>query len=894
MQIINEVDSHMIENMNYDDESEKAVLPFEGIDKTSTLQLCRVFNAMPLDIGACEEAVTQMLYLIYTGTTLTEDEATDLFFLATRLFQSDHPTLRRLHYVLMKELSPLVERSYIASNSIMLDVKNSSGGAKSNALRTLYAVMDHDMYPSMERTILECITSQAPVVVMAALVTGIHISSCNPEMPRKWATQLMEVMKGRTKAQYPCIALQHKLRRGDKLSVGRLVDQVKSGQIQSPFAICSVIKMCVELASEDFDNAVPDIYNFFKGILQSSSNDMLVFEASKAICSISNLTSKSLAPVVMVLQLYLSSQIPIMRFAAIRQLNAIAIRFPEVVTPMNSEIEVLMLDPNRIIATLAITSLLKTGTEETVDHLVEKLSPQDYINELGDEFAIVIVDAMRILNKKYPSKYMLFLSFLLKFLVSDGSKELKDKVLNSMIEVAMVNPEAKDPVMKHLVEFIDDCEYANFTKRVLTYLGNEIPSSKNPSKFVRYICNHITLDAPDIRIVAVSTLAKIGACVPSLRSSILAQLRKLSDDSDDEVRDRAMLYSKLFTLNDAAIINTCITDIANAVAASGRDRQLLNGLAMQPSNEKGGEKSLGLSGPMLMADAASGVPPEDTKGAPHGDASTGCTLAAIVRGRDELRRVKRLRDLGEPVQSTEPVTLTDPDNEYVVTAMKHVYTGHLVLQFAIANTMEEMSFTKVNVCADTADLEEAEQLYSIPVEEIRPGETRYSYIVLEYAPQNFPSGHVDCVLQFAIVEDSVDDDTSPDEYNIEGFDVLLKDFVLPATEINSENDMEDAWKREEGNETAQTYAIPSAQNLSEAAQMFAEFYGMHLIGEVPERIKSNFHIMLMAGRVVDEQRTLLLVRMRVFVTSEMKIALQLALRGGDEELRQYFTDALLA
>ncbi|CCW62239.1 unnamed protein product [Phytomonas sp. EM1] len=892
MQNNRDSDYQITDSANYDDESEKAMLPFEGIDKTSTLQLCRVFNAVPLDVGACEAAVTQALYLIYTGIVLTENEATDLFFLSTRLFQSDNPTLRRLYYVLMKELGPLVERSFIASNSIMLDIKNSSGSAKSNALRTLYAVMDRDMYTTVDRTILECITSQSPVVVMAALVTGIHISNTNPEMPRKWATQLTEVMKGRTKTQYPCIALQHKLRKGDKLSVGRLVDQVRGGQIQSPLAICSVIRMCVELVNEDFDNSFPDIYNFFKGIMQSSSCDILVFEASKAICSIRNITSKALAPVVMVLQLYLASPVSVLRFAAIRQLNAITVRYPEVVAPLNSEIETLMLDSNRIIATFAITSLLKTGTEETVEHLVEKLSPQDYMHELGDEFAIVIVDAMRILNAKFPNKYMLFLSFLLKFLVSNGSKELKEKVLSSMIEVATVNPESKYCVMKHLAEFIDDCEYAGFTKRVLTYLGNEIASCKNPSSFVRYVCNHITLDASDIRIVAVSTLAKIGARVPSLRPSILVHLKRLWNDSDDEVRDRALLYSKLFIMNNEALINSYINDVADAVAARRRAQHLSNTSALRQQINGVGGRTPGLGGQLLVEAEARGAM-ESPESDAHPQTSDARALTSVVQGRLELRRIKPLRGLGEPIKSTEPVTLTEPDNEYVVTVMKHVYPEHLVLQFAIENTMEDMSFAKVNVCADTSELEEAEPLYAIPVEEIRPGETRYSYIVLQYAPHNFPSGHVECSLQFSILEDSSDDHSSPDEYNIEGFDVLLKDFVLPATEISSEDDMEAAWKNEEDNETARTYAIPSAQNLSEAAQMFAQFYGMHVLNEVPEQIKSSSHTLLMAGRVADEQRTLLLVRMRVFVTSEMSIALQLTLRGGDEGLRQYFVDCLL-
>ena len=72
---------------------------------------------------------------------------------------------------------------------------------------------------------------------------------------------------------------------------------------------------------------------------------------------------RELAPAVTVLQLFLCSPKPSLRFAAVRTLNKVAMVHPLAVTPCNMDMEGLINDSNRSIATLAITTLLKTGSE---------------------------------------------------------------------------------------------------------------------------------------------------------------------------------------------------------------------------------------------------------------------------------------------------------------------------------------------------------------------------------------------------------------------------------------------------------------------------------------------------------------------------------------------------
>ncbi len=62
-------------------------------------------------------------------------------------------------------------------------------------------------------------------------------------------------------------------------------------------------------------------------------------------------------------------------------------------TACNTDLEALITDQNRSIATLAITTLLKTGNESSVERLMKQIST--FMSEISDEFKIVVVDAIR-------------------------------------------------------------------------------------------------------------------------------------------------------------------------------------------------------------------------------------------------------------------------------------------------------------------------------------------------------------------------------------------------------------------------------------------------------------------------------------------------------------------
>lgn len=75
-----------------------------------------------------------------------------------------------------------------------------------------------------------------------------------------------------------------------------------------------------------------------------------------------NVTAREIQPAVSMLQIFLGSPKPTLRYAAVKTLSRIATLHPTVVTTCNMDLEGLITDSNRSIATLAITTLLKVQT----------------------------------------------------------------------------------------------------------------------------------------------------------------------------------------------------------------------------------------------------------------------------------------------------------------------------------------------------------------------------------------------------------------------------------------------------------------------------------------------------------------------------------------------------
>lgn len=111
--------------------------------------------------------------------------------------------------------------------------------------------------------------------------------------------------------------------------------------------------------------------------------------------------------------------------------------------------------------------------------------------------------------------------------------------------------------------------------------------------------------------------------------------------------------------------------------------------------------------------------------------------------------------------STQPQELTESDAEYVIACVKHVFTNNVILQYQIANSIEDQILSKVQVKLTKFESASLKVKGSVPLnadDQIKYGEKRFVYVVLERQSDSITDTfmRVEQILQISITEIDVD------------------------------------------------------------------------------------------------------------------------------------------
>ena len=339
----------------------------------------------------------------------------------------------------------------------MLGLLRSAYGANALQATTVQAI---------ERLIKTAIVDKTPSVSSAALVSSYHLLPIARDVVRRWQSETQEAASLPKSSggfslgfstsgsqhslaasnvnfmtQYHAIGLLYQMRSHDRMALVKMVQQLgMPGVVKSPAGTVMLVRLAAKLAEDD-----PSMRKAMRvhldGWLRHKS-EMVNFEAAKAICDLRDVNEAELTQAIHTLQLFLTSPRAVTKFAAIRILHNVASFNPQVVRQCNPDIETLITNTNRSIATFAITTLLKTGNEGSVDRLMKQIS--GFMAEITDEFKITIVEAIRTLCLKFPNKQAGMLTFLSGILRDEGGYEFKRSVVESMFDLIKFVPGSKE------------------------------------------------------------------------------------------------------------------------------------------------------------------------------------------------------------------------------------------------------------------------------------------------------------------------------------------------------------------------------------------------------------------------------------------------------------------
>merc|ERR1712002_1038140 len=441
----------------------------------------------------------------------------------------------------------------IVTSSLTKDMTGKEDCYRAAAIRALCTITDPVMLQAIERYMKQAIVDRNAAISSAALVSSLHLSRTGggSEVVKRWVNEVQESLSSDSvMVQYHALGLLYHIRKTDRLAITKLLAKLTKMSLKSPYAVILLIRIaCKMIEEEDSDSSSP-YFDFVESCLRHKS-EMVIYEAAHAIVNMKKTTSRELAPAVSVLQLFCSSPKPTLRFAAVRTLNKVAMTHPAAVTACNLDLENLITDTNRSIATLAITTLLKTGAESSVDRLMKQIS--SFVSEISDEFKVVVVQAISALCQKYPRKHSVMMNFLSNMLRDDGGFEYKRAIVDCIISIIEENPEAKENGLAHLCEFIEDCEHTSLAVRILHLLGQEGPRTANPARYIRFIYNRVLLENATVRAAAISAMARFGALCDDLLPNVLVLLSRCQMDADDEVRDRATYFRAILVQHEASL-----------------------------------------------------------------------------------------------------------------------------------------------------------------------------------------------------------------------------------------------------------------------------------------------------------------------------------------------------
>lgn len=856
--------------------------PFHNLEKTVVLQETRLFNETPINPKKCGHILTKMLYLLNQGESIGTTEATEAFFAMTKLFQAKDPVLRRLVYLGIKEMSKIANDVIIVTSSLMKDMTGKDDQFRGPAIRALCSITDNTMLQSIERYMKQAIVDKNHAVSSAALVSSLHLSRGSQEVIKRWVNEAQEaVSSDNVMVQYHALGLLYHIRKYDRLAVTKLVSKFSKHSLKSPYAYCLLIRIASKLMEEEGAGTDSPMFDFIENCLRHKS-EIVIYEAAHAIVNLKNTTAKELSSAVPVLQLFCSSPKPTLRFAAIRTLNKVAMKHPSVVSSCNLELENLITDSNRSIATLAITTLLKTGSESSVDRLMKQIS--SFMNEISDEFKTVVVQAIQSLCLKFPRKHNVLMNFLSSMLRDEGGFEYKRAIVESVITIIEENPEAKEAGLGHLCEFIEDCEHTVLATKILHLLGREGPRTPTPSKYIRFIYNRVVLENSAVRAAAVTALAKFGAHCEELLPSCTVLLERCLLDTDDEVRDRATFYVDVLRqrqkgLNSAYILNGL------QVSVIGLERAVHN-YTLEPSETPFDMKSVPLDTQPVTDQKVREPGDMVSKGADKMVASTQDIYA------EQLAAVPEFSNLGSLFKSSSlPVELTESETEYVVQCVKHCFGRYLVFQFDCTNTLNDQVLENVTVHMDPA--EGFDVMKYIPCPSLpynKPG-TTYTMVRLPEDPTQV-TGSFSCTLKF-IVKDcdpntgEADDDGYEDEYVLEDVEVAVADHVQRVMKPNFGASWEEIGPE---NELEDTFALSTVKSLEDAVKNIIQFMGMQPCersDKVPEGKSS--HTLFLSGVYRGGHDALVRAKLAM---SDSGVTMQLTIRSTDPYVSEVLVTAI--
>lgn len=174
------------------------------------------------------------------------------------------------------------------------------------------------------------------------------------------------------------------------------------------------------------------------------------------------------------------------------------------------------------------------------------------------------------------------------------------------------------------------------------------------------------------------------------------------------------------------------------------------------------------------------------KGAKANGVAEAATAAATQKYAEQLMQIPELKAYGALLKSSVPVELSESETEYVVTAVKHIFKEHIVLQYDIKNTLPDTVLEDVTVVATPSEEDVLEEEFIVPTPKLNANEPGVVYVTFKKLEGEHSVPVVSFTNNLKFTSKEIDPTTGgaedsgyEDEYQVNDLELAGSDYVIP-------------------------------------------------------------------------------------------------------------------
>lgn len=500
----------------------------------------KTFNSTPLITRNCIKVINNLMYYL-TTKDIEPDTLNSILIYLLKAFQSKEQYLKNVIYTTVIELSKLTDQGFIGINIFVKDYMTSK--IKHKIIRSLFCIIPDEMIYDFTKYLNECFISKSDELITSGVLVAYTLISKNFTKVKELYTplEITDDIHGYQKLAWMSSVNQ---------DFGNLMYKNEAGVI------------CVRIAVKKRK------YDLFKTFLNLRISDNFVFfEACKQVTEMNEeISLQFISLVCQGLKNFLKSENFYEKFSAIKLLSKLSLKHSKNIEKLNKEIEELLQENSKTLTMFAISTLLKTGTEETIDRLMKYLP--EFMNEMDDTYKILGLNALLTLTLKNASKIDVFIEFIKGCILTKGTLKFKMhivKILNDFITDNKIDEILFEKILNIFIIYLEDSEYFEISAEILGILGKQIYKSKNYKKYVMHVYNRLILEDQKIKIPAVQCIFDLSKkieidrqffvnCGDEVLRNFYVNLSMQDINLNYEVTDKMKEYLKKYNLKEEKIV----------------------------------------------------------------------------------------------------------------------------------------------------------------------------------------------------------------------------------------------------------------------------------------------------------------------------------------------------